>query len=346
MAVPRPMNADARWPAAAAGWLGACLALPALGAEATSPSLSLPIACEVGKTCFVQNYVDIDPGPGARDYACGSATYEGHKGTDIRLLSTRAAKAGVAVVAAADGVISGARDGETDIFASEGGRDAIQGRECGNGVVIDHGGGWETQYCHMRKGSVRLKTGATVQRGDQLGEVGWSGFADFAHLHFSVRHAGTPVDPFTAHGMDGACVADTGSARGLWTSAAAQALAYRSAEILGAEISDRMPAAAELEHDHTRLTPATPDSDALLLGVRAIKMRAGDVVRLELVGPGGLRVEGGKRPLPKDKATYIGCAGIKRPKTLSRWPGGRYEGHVSIERNGQLLSERRVVREL
>jgi hypothetical protein len=45
----------------------------------------MTFACELGKICFVQNYVDVDPGPAALDFTCGSATYDGHKGIDIRL---------------------------------------------------------------------------------------------------------------------------------------------------------------------------------------------------------------------------------------------------------------------
>ena len=47
--------------------------------------LSLPVAFEIGIACNIQNYVDQDPGPGARDYTCGRLTYDGHKGIDFRL---------------------------------------------------------------------------------------------------------------------------------------------------------------------------------------------------------------------------------------------------------------------
>ena len=59
-----------------------------------SLSLSLPIACKIGETCFVQNYVDVDPGPGVRDYMCGSATYQAHAGTDFRLTRRRSQRCG------------------------------------------------------------------------------------------------------------------------------------------------------------------------------------------------------------------------------------------------------------
>ena len=109
-----------------------------------APELALPILCQPGRDCWLVNYVDMDPGPGRRDYACGKKTYDGHKGTDIAIRDLEAMKKGVAVVAAAGGVVRGARDGMEDIDFTRKGAPDIKGRECGNGVVIDHGGGWET----------------------------------------------------------------------------------------------------------------------------------------------------------------------------------------------------------
>jgi len=65
--------------------------------------LAMPVDCEIGRSCFIQNYVDVDSSKNAKDYQCGSLTYDSHNGTDFRLKSLAAQKAGVNVVAAADG---------------------------------------------------------------------------------------------------------------------------------------------------------------------------------------------------------------------------------------------------
>ncbi len=50
-------------------------------AHAGSPTrLSLPIDCELGTSCFIENRVDIDAGPAARDSSCGTTTYDGSQG--------------------------------------------------------------------------------------------------------------------------------------------------------------------------------------------------------------------------------------------------------------------------
>ena len=111
-------------------------------AEASDLELSFPVDCRLGATCFIQNYVDIDPGPGAGDYRCGQATYDGHKGTDFRLLSVPEAEMGVDVLAAAPGIVKALRDGMPDRLIGQ--HDpGPAGKECGNGVVLDHGAGWD-----------------------------------------------------------------------------------------------------------------------------------------------------------------------------------------------------------
>ena len=105
-------------------------------------------------------YVDLDPGPGFKDYMCGTRLGEdGHSGTDFAIPSLAAMRAGVPVLAAADGRVRNIRDGMEDVSVAVIGQAAIEGRNCGNGLAIQHGDGWETQYCHLRKGSVAVQPG-------------------------------------------------------------------------------------------------------------------------------------------------------------------------------------------
>src|ERR1700742_3786963 len=75
----------------------------ACSARAENIELGMPVGCEIGQTCYVQNYVDDDPSQSSRDYKCGTLTYDGHNGTDFRLPSLAAQRSGVDVRAAASG---------------------------------------------------------------------------------------------------------------------------------------------------------------------------------------------------------------------------------------------------
>lgn len=295
----------------------------AAAAAPAPPAFDLPIACTPGRDCFVQNYVDHDPGPGRKDYRCLSATYDKHTGTDIRLPTTRAMRGGVAVKAAAPGRVANVRDGVADRQYVDGAD--MHGQNCGNGVRIEHDGGWTTLYCHMRQGSVAVKPGQAVTAGQALGLVGESGEAAFPHLHFEVMRARQPVDPF-APGT-GAC----GGGPMLWSPAAARALAYRSPSVLNQGFAGGAVSMEQIEAAETQPpAPAAP----LVAYVRAIGLEAGDELSLVLTGPDG-RELARNRPLtlPGAKAQYMLFAGARTP--AAGWPKGVYRASFIVRRAGK-----------
>lgn len=110
--------------------------------------------------------IDLPPARGwrpakARDYQCGTLTYDGHNGTDFRVPTLAAQRAGVRVLAAATGRVLRVRDGVADVLQPSNALSSDD-RACGNGIVIAHAGNWETQYSHLAKGSVSVKPGDLV----------------------------------------------------------------------------------------------------------------------------------------------------------------------------------------
>ncbi len=65
----------------------------------------------------------------------------------------------------------------------------------GNTVIIDHGRGLYSYFAHLS--SFAVSTGDPVGRGDVIGRVGATGRVTGPHLHWSVRLAGTRVDPLS-----------------------------------------------------------------------------------------------------------------------------------------------------
>jgi hypothetical protein len=145
--------------------------------------------------------VDHDPGPTALDFTCSGLSYDTHTGTDFALPSLAAMRAGVAVLAAAPGQVTALRDGMPDTGLTPETAAQIEGRDCGNGVVIRHADGWETQYCHLMQGSVTVARGQIVETGTPLGLVGLSGNTEFPHVHIALRRNGQVVDPFDPDGQ-------------------------------------------------------------------------------------------------------------------------------------------------
>ena len=126
-------------------------------AESDAPRLSWPVDCTFGVDCWIRKYVDLDPSPGRRDYACGTVTTDKHSGTDIGLRSEAEIADRVAVLAAAPGTVAGVRDEMVDRNILDRRDRDLKGKDCGNGVRLDHGDGWSTQYCHLKRGSIAVK---------------------------------------------------------------------------------------------------------------------------------------------------------------------------------------------
>lgn len=83
----------------------------------------------------------------------------------------------------------------TPVWAAQKGKVKVAGNDAinGNYVVIDHGNGVRTSYCHLDSLEVERKD--QVQRGQAIGESGNTGRSTGPHLHFVVRVGGKAVDP-------------------------------------------------------------------------------------------------------------------------------------------------------
>lgn len=326
--------------ALATGLLIAVFHTAALAADESAPRLVLPIDCTPGESCWIVNYVDLDPGPGARDYACGPRTYDGHKGTDIAIRDLGAMEEGVGVRAAAPGTITSLRDWMPDL-GKRSAADILEGRDCGNGVVIDHGGGWETQYCHMRLGSIAVERGEAVRAGDRLGAVGLSGRTGYPHLHISLRRNGAVVDPFMG--------ADESSACGLgptplWEGETLDALEYRPFDLFSAGFAAEAPELEGIRAGAFRQNRLPASAGALVLWAEVYGVEAGDRLALVITAPDGSVFYAGEQAMPKRQAYRFGYSGRKRP--AGGWPPGVYLGRVTLKRaiDGTILSQERTVK--
>lgn len=301
--------------------------------------LSLPVDCKLGQDCFVQNYVDHDPEPGVLDAACGAAAYDGHKGTDFRVLNT---KATANVLAAAAGIVRGVRNDMADrLVESEEDRAGVKGRECGNGVVLVHEDGWETQYCHLQKGSVAVKAGDKIARGQKLGRIGYSGLAAFAHVHLSVRKDGVVIDPFLGRSpskdiLKACTVSELSQETSLWQNGVGDLLKDASGSLIELGFADGPMSTVDLENGS--ISSPLADSGALVFFARAINLRRGDRLVLKVQGPDGEFAASTGKPMDKTKAQWVAFAG--RKLRAKRWPAGTYQGEAMLLRNGISVSRK------
>ncbi len=319
------------WPATVA------LAVWAFQAQAESePRFTPPVTCLESGACFIQNYVDLLPGPGHKDYRCGHLSYDGHKGTDFAVRDLRAMRRGVPVVASASGRVLRTRDGEPDGVYNRKRPDAVKRRECGNGAIIDHGNGWVGKYCHMRRGSVKVKPGDTVERGTPLGLIGMSGKAEFPHIHLTLTHNDQVIDPFSGPQRGTQC-GDVH--RSIWRDPSARVLDYRLTEPVksgfAGSVKDVKKAADGIIDAYT-VSRTAPEIIVWSVYKGGLP---GDRSAFRLRAPDG-KVLGKSvtKPVPGKKARVTHGYRVKR-KGLE-WPPGEYTADVRLfrPRDGKMVS--------
>ena len=297
-------------------------------------SLGLPIQCSTGENCFILLYSDRDPSEQARDFNCGFLTYNGHKGTDFAITDTTVMEKGIPVIASADGVVLRTRDGVEDKrITSPDKKIDVEGKECGNGVVIDHGDGWQTQYCHLRKDSVQVKSGQKISQGETLGFIGMSGLASFPHVHLTLTHDGQVIDPFVGlNGSNGSTSCDDDRKREpLWN----QNLPYKPTGLIRAGFSSQPPKMGELWDGE--FTPSTiiDDPPMLLFWSQVYGVMVDDEESMELIDPQGNVVAQSKQKISQRRKLWLRYIG-KRAKNQP-FIKGKWRGKYQLKRSGKIL---------
>ncbi len=289
-----------------------------------------PIGCTLGKDCYIFHYVDRDPSPAAVDFGCGRQTYDGHDGTDFGIPDEKAMALGVPVKAAAAGKVLRSRDGVEDRrVEDQTTKTQVEGIECGNGMVIDHGNGWETQYCHLRKGSVVVKSGTQVEKGTVLGMVGESGLASFPHVHLTIRYQGKAIDPFVGIDSQSGCKV---ARNPLWD----LPLNYVPTGLIRAGFSTQAPDMNAVWQGKFAETVLPVNSPAILFWVQAFGVLQGDREYYKLLGPNGQIIGENTNEIKSSNRAWLSYVG-KRNRGNSTLTPGIWRAQYQLKRGDKVL---------
>jgi len=98
-------------------------------------------------------------------------------------------------LAVSDGIVSAAKDGIPENVPGATSRAVPITMETigGNHVIVNLGDGVYAFYAHLQPGSIKVKLGDKVRRGQVLGLVGNSGNSTEPHLHFHLGDANSPL---------------------------------------------------------------------------------------------------------------------------------------------------------
>lgn len=304
-----------------------------LPAQANAPlQLHQPVACTLERDCWLVNYPDHNPQEGsAQDFACGALTYDGHDGSDFAIRDLLAMETGVAVTAAAAGTVLRLRDGAPDQMPEADDIRKLLGEKkgCGNGLVLDHGEGWQTLYCHMKQGSFTVKQGQAVKPGDVLGQVGHSGIAEFPHLHFTVLKNAAVQDPFSGSALEAPCQ-NPATSTPLWD----PPLTYQPVSIAGAGFLSGTPEVTFLRiNSSEKNTLPRNDTSTLSLWAQFYGVTTGDIITLEIVDPDDQIIAQRSLQQEKTRARQYYWLGKVFEDPVIR--AGAYTGLITLKRPGK-----------
>lgn len=92
------------------------------------------------------------------------------------------------IIAYADGVIVDIRDNIKGFDEKNG---------AGNYVEIKHDDKYSTRYHHIAYGTIRVRIGDIVKKGDIIGYIGGTGYVTGSHLHFAIKENEKYVNPLS-----------------------------------------------------------------------------------------------------------------------------------------------------
>lgn len=309
--------------------LFALLCLPHI-TQAEEPRFIFPADCIYGDNCWAVNYVDVDPKDDViKDFKCTRKSYDGHKGTDFALGSITHMNQGVNVFAAADGRVLRVRDGENDIIKTEDELASIKEntKECGNGVLIDHGNGLQTIYCHLKEESIIVKPQDIIKTGDIIAQIGQSGLAEFPHLHFGVIWEGGMIDPYTGHMNTEGCGK---MKQPLWRDAN---ITYDPVAIFNGGFRSQSPDFNAIEHGENNPETLSMNNAAFVFWVGFYNVEKNDAVTLKILDPDGVLFVETNQTVEQTRARQYYFTGRKIGRVQLK--EGTYKGIVNITRNNK-----------
>lgn len=288
-----------------------------------------PLACDdAGRACFIIGYPDMDKSAeAAKDFACGPATTEGDPFLRIGLPDVGTLTLGVMVVAADAGKVIDATDGLPDLVVSSKSQIKKGTPMCGNGVVIDHGLGKTTAYCHLKRGSVLVQTGDTVTRGQVIGAAGQSGVALWPQVGFSIQQNGYALDPITGSSPAEGCGFKPRAVLDLPDGFKE----YQPVAITNLGFSTLTQTAQAIALGKViRLVQINPSSPSITLWGMVLGMKKGDVVETVLKDGRGRIFHQQKLTMDKDNDRQL--INFTRQRGYAYWREGTYSGSISVTR--------------
>lgn len=275
--------------------------------------LQFPVSCQIMGDCWVTNLVDLRGNNNQNeDYMCGKKSTNNSNSTHISLRNPSQTSRNYAVIAAEDGIIKTARN---------------VGGFCGYRIVIDHGNGWETSYCHLKPKTIIVNEGDAVKQGQIIGALGMSGQANWPHLSFAVIRNGMIFDPYSGRSNIEGCT--TTNLSPLWKDNISPP--YEPAHLTGIGFTIGYPTDPQIIHGMDPAAEISSKTTQIALWGMMMNILKGDDIHMQILNPYG-EIYNETHIIAKANRDYYPIYySVNRKNML--WDLGHYIGKITITRN-------------
>ncbi len=281
--------------------------------------LQFPVGCQIMGNCWITNHVDLRGNTNLKeDYMCGQKVTHNNKSTHISLESLSALDQNIPVTAAADGVVTIARN---------------VGGFCGQRILIEHEKGWETSYCHLKSDAFVVREGQNVVQGQIMAAVGQSGQADWPRLSFAVIRNDMIFDPFSGRTNIEGCTAQS---KPLWKGGLNPI--YEPANITSIGFTVERPKSRFIEYGINPAISVSSEAPEITLYGMMMNVLRGDIIDLKITAPTGRIVREETIDVKANLDRLPLHMNAERGNLL--WDMGYYRGDITITRyvNGNKIT--------
>jgi hypothetical protein len=300
-------------------------------APAKAQEMAFPLVCEPGLSCWIIGYPDVSRDHTGQDYACGPGAAPGDLFLRIGLANVSVIPRGVYVLAAGNGVVQDVSNDAADLVIASKAQLKTGASLCGNGIIINHGMGTQTAYCHLRKDSIRVKKGDRVVKGQVIAAAGQSGLATWPQLGFSIQKGGYFLDPVTGVSPEEGC----GLKPRPLIALPAPFMEYQPVSIVALGFSNAKAVEQRVVlGKEPRVAVIDRMDKTINLWGMVLGLRKGDEIEVRMRDPRGRSFYFMKLTADQDRDRQL--INVSRDRGYVGWRIGTYTGEVKVTRNVNL----------
>ncbi len=242
---------------------------------ASELKFNTPIQCKIGEDCFLLNQLE--------KVGCGQLPFSTKDGVMFIAKHDALVRDGIKILASQNGKVKAVRSNVDDQDKS-----TVSIAPCGNGIIVTHANGYETQYCYLHKDTIKLKKGDKVKEGQELGLMGMSGNINYPAMLFTLKRKNKHIDPFTNNHKSEDCVYNHD--KSLWNPETIKTMIHSETIITNYGFTTEEPEIAKARNGDYNTMTIAGNTNIIGYFIDLIGVYEGDLIIIEMLSPDGYKI--------------------------------------------------------